>query len=266
VNLADWPCVAAARAHDPSRRVPFWIGDACVGSVAREHLGALRALDVERALAIEPGAVRLLAPERDAALAALNRRLREEAGLIRGWRNETYAIVTAFGEPPLALTERAAARFWGTLTFGAHANGYVAGPDGRPAALWIARRALTKATDPGLLDNLVGGGVPWGQTPWQTLVREGDEEAGLDAALMQQHAVAAGSVDLHRDVAEGLQREQIFVFDLALPEGVRPVNRDGEVAEFRLLPIDEALRLAASDAMTVDAALVTRELARRWGL
>ena len=83
------------------------------------------------------------------------------------------------GAPPLALIERAAARFWGTLTFGAHANGYVADAQGRPTHLWIARRSTHKATDPGKLDNLVGGGVPHGQTPFETLVREGFEEAGL---------------------------------------------------------------------------------------
>jgi ADP-ribose pyrophosphatase YjhB (NUDIX family) len=264
MNLDDWPCVVAARAHDPARRVPFHVGGVRVGSVAREHLESLRQLDAQRALAIEPQALHLVADARDEALAALNARL-HEAGLVRGWRDETYAIVTAFGAEPLALIERASARFWGTLTFGAHANGYVEGPDGRPTALWIARRALTKATDPGLLDNLVGGGVPWGQTPWQTLVREGDEEAGLSAELMQQRATPAGSVQLQRDVPEGLQHEQIFVFDLALPPQVPPVNRDGEVSEFRCWPIDEALRLAASDAMTVDAALVTWDFARRWG-
>ena len=63
----------------------------------------------------------------------------------------------------LATIERASARFWGTLTLGAHATGYTRSAGGRPEALWIARRSFTKATDPGMLDNLVGGGVPHGR-------------------------------------------------------------------------------------------------------
>ena len=88
--------------------------------------------------------------------------------------------------------ERASARFWGTLTLGAHANGFVADADGRPTHLWIAQRSFDKATDPGKFDNLIGGGVPEGQTPLQALVREGWEEAGLTPDALR--AVDAGSV------------------------------------------------------------------------
>ena len=154
-------------------------------------------------------------------------------------------------------------RFWGTLTFGAHATGYVAGADGRPEKLWIARRAADKATDPGKFDNLIGGGVPAGQAPLQALVREGWEEAGLLPAHLLD--VRAGStLRLCRDIPEGLQHEWLHSFDLALPRaGLRPQNQDGEVAGFELLPVAQALRLAASNAMTVDAALVTLDFALR---
>jgi hypothetical protein len=73
-------------------------------------------------------------------------------------------------------------------------------------------------------------------------------------------------IAIERDVVEGLQVEQIHVFDLELPRGRVPVNRDGEVADFRCVPIAEALALAAGEQMTVDAALVTLDFALRRGL
>src|SRR5262245_2183277 len=120
-----WHCIDAAHAHDASARVPFFIGEQRVGSVARAHLAALQGM--HPALRATAHQVRLDAPAeaRDALLASLNLRL-HDAALIKAWRGETYAIVDPAGAEPLALIERAAARFWGTLCFGAHANGYVA--------------------------------------------------------------------------------------------------------------------------------------------
>lgn len=256
-----WPALAAARRREV-RRLPFVVGGLAVGSVAVAHLDALR--DWPQSLSIEADEVRLIASERNAALAAVNAALRAQ-GLIRAWRDETYPVVMRLGEEPLALIERAASRFWGTLTFGAHANGYLADATGRPTHLWIARRAATKATDPGLLDNLVGGGVPFGQTPFETLLREGFEEAGLDEATMRR-AVAGSVIELACDIAEGFMHEQLHCFDLCLPAGLTPMNQDGEVAELRCLPVAEAITLAARDAMTVDAALVTLDFALRHAL
>jgi 8-oxo-dGTP pyrophosphatase MutT (NUDIX family) len=258
----NWPAIAAARAHEPARRLPFFIGGHLVGSVARVHLGTLR--DWPQALRVETAAVRLVATEPTAVLAAINAALREQ-GLVRGWRDEAFAIFSLDDGSRLARTERAAARFWGTLTLGAHATGYVRGDDGRPAALWLAQRSPSKATDPGMYDNLVGGGVAAGQTPAQALVREGWEEAGLEAPLM--HTARAGAVlRLHRDIHEGLQNERLHAYDLELPHEAHPDNQDGEVAGFTLMSVPDALALAAGTAMTVDAALVTIDFALRHGL
>lgn len=264
-----WPAITAASAGDPTARVRFSILDEGrplpVGSVARRHLGALRRWP--RELHVTDASVTLLARpvERELVLGAINQVLREE-GLIVAWRNEVYPVhALSAGNPLLATFERAASRFWGTLTFGAHCNGWVAGADGRPEALWIARRSLTKPTDPGMLDNMVGGGVPFGQTAEETVVREGWEEAGLTPEQMaprqrgRLHRVA-------RDIPEGFQLEWLQVFDLQLPPDVRPVNQDGEVAEMRLMPVAEALARAAAGEMTVDATLVTLDFALRRGL
>jgi 8-oxo-dGTP pyrophosphatase MutT (NUDIX family) len=254
----DWGALAAASAHDATTRVPFVLNGVRVGSVARAHLAALRSLGV----AASDHGVTLQAT--GATLAALNSALRTQ-GLILAWRDEPFAIFDPATGARLGTMERAAARFWGTLTLGAHANGYVADALGRPTHLWIAQRSLTKATDPGKHDNLIGGGVPDGQSPLQALVREGWEEAGLRPEQMQ--GAKAGSVlRLRRDIPEGLQHEWLYVFDLPLPADARPHNQDGEVAGFDCLPLHQALRLAAGDTMTVDAALVTLDFALRRAL
>jgi 8-oxo-dGTP pyrophosphatase MutT (NUDIX family) len=241
--------------------VPFIVEGQAVGAVRRDHIPALRAWP--RWINSDDDGCRLVAPatERNLALARINQGLRE-AGLIRAWRDETYAIVTAPGAPPLALIERASARFWGTLTLAAHANGWVAGHDGRPVRLWIARRSRTKATDPGLLDNLVGGGVPHGQTPFEALLREGFEEAGLDAPTMRT-ATPTTVLTLRCEVAEGLMHEHMHCHDLRLAPECRPVNQDGEVDEMLCLPIAQAVECAASGEMAFDAALSVLDFALR---
>jgi 8-oxo-dGTP pyrophosphatase MutT (NUDIX family) len=266
--MQAWPALAAARAHDPATRVPFAValeGSMIeAGSVARPHAPALRRWP--QWVQVNEQRVALVAPaaERADALAEMNHALRAD-GLIVAWRDEPFPLFDVNGRTLGVSMERAATRFWGTLTLGAHCNGYVADAHGRPAHLWIARRAPTKATDPNRLDNLIGGGVPAGQSPLDTVIREGWEEAGLLPGQMR--ALQRGRVlRLLRDIPEGLQREWIHVYDLALPAGLVPCNQDGEVAELALRDLGRALALAASDEMTVDAALVTLDFALRRGL
>jgi 8-oxo-dGTP pyrophosphatase MutT (NUDIX family) len=257
-----WPALHAATAHDAAARLPFFVAGRRVGSVARAHLALLRT----HAPWIEERAGALHCDHAaDETLGALHAQLRD-AGAIVAWRDEAFPLFDPATLEPLANIERAAARFWGTLTLGAHANGYVRGADGEPSHLWIARRSPAKATDPNLLDNLVGGGVPAGQSPRETLVREGFEEAGLAPAHLTA-AVPAGVLRLHRDIPEGFQHEWLYSYDLELPPGLEPRNQDGEVAAFALMTADEvADMVAGSEAMTTDAALVTIDFLWRHGL
>ena len=263
-----WPALLAARDHDPASRVPLHIlvqgQPVLAGAVARADLPALAAWP--DALRITDHGVLLCLPAqaRSAFFDRVNRQL-HLAGRVRAWRDETYPVpALGSASPPalLASLERAAARFWGTQTYGAHCNGYVVGSDQRPSHLWIARRASDKVVDPGQLDNLIGGGVPQGQTPAQALLREGWEEAGLQPAQMAGLRPGRRFAVL-RDVAEGLQREQVSVYDLALPADWTPQNQDGEVQGFMRMPLAQALDCAAAGAMTVDASLVTLDFALR---
>lgn len=257
-----WHALDAARRQLRLRR-PFVVDGERVGSVDRTHLGALEGrshwLEVRESAVVLTAA----ADDREAVLAELNDQLRE-LGLIRGWRDEAFPLLSPSTGRVMAVFERASARFWGTLTLGAHCNGWVAAESGEPQWLWIARRSLTKATDPGKLDNLIGGGVPSGQTPLQALIREGFEEAGLQPQQMLAVQPAA-IIELHRDVPEGLQFERLHAFDLELPAGLSPCNQDAEVSGIERMTLAQALDAASGPEMTVDAALVTLEFLLRQG-
>lgn len=258
-------CIEAGRNFRPDRHLPFLIGEQRFGWIRAEDAGALTRWPEVFKL---PGAAVRLAPaldsleRRTAALDPVCKAL-AESGQVRGWRNERYTIRNSFSEQPLALIERAAARFFGTLTFGVHANGIVAGDDGAPR-LWIARRSLSKFIDPGKFDNVVGGGIGWGYGIGETLVKECWEESGI-AAELAGRATPGRTVHLLAEIPEGVQREQIFVHDLPLPADFKPRGQDGEVSEHRLVTIAEALALIADGEMTIDASLVTLDWLLRSG-
>ncbi len=210
--------------------------------------------------AIELQAELATAEDRTAAVAEVTAALREE-GHITGWRHESYPVAAAFGGPPLLSVERAAAYHFGIRTRGAHLNGYTG--NGSECRLWIARRAATKPIEPLMLDNLVGGGVSLGFTPQQTILKECDEEAGIPLNRARK-ARERSTVVCTVDVPEGLHWECLHCFDLKLDDDFTPVNRDGEVAEFRLLPIREVRELIRDTSeFTIDAALVTLDFMLR---
>jgi 8-oxo-dGTP pyrophosphatase MutT (NUDIX family) len=195
---------------------------------------------------------------RTAAFDAVARTLSAE-GALSAWRNERYAVTTRLDAAPAFLLERAAARYLGIRTWAAHANGLVRGEQAKPARMWLARRSPTTSIDPGLLDNLVGGGIAAGETPEGTLLREAREEAGIDATTAAR-AVLQRELYVERHVPDGLQRETIFAFDLDLPGSYVPRSEDGEAVEHRCVALMDAARLVATevgpDVVTVDASLV----------
>jgi isopentenyldiphosphate isomerase len=174
-------------------------------------------------------------------------------GLMPGWRDERFSFWHADCDTPdpqreaLFHVERSGFRFLGMRSHAVHANGFL--PDGR---LWCARRALGKATDPGMLDNITAGGLPSGETVQDCMQRELAEEAGLFS--LQAHALqAAGRVRTARLEPQGWHDEIVHVFNLALAADFVPHNQDGEVAEFMCLRAPEVLARMEAGAFTVDA-------------
>ena len=181
-----------------------------------------------------------------AALGPVVEQLAQE-GFVPGWRNERYRIADLFE------IERAAARPFGLTTTAVHVNGIVGGEK-----MWLARRSDTKPIDPGMLDNLVGGGLTAGLSVEQVLVKEAWEEAGIPAELART-ARRGGTANVLREVPEGVQSEIIHVYDLSLPADFEPHNQDGEVSEFKLLRFDAV----AAQKLTFEADLVAKDYLSR---
>ena len=156
-----------------------------------------------------------------------------EAGHCRR-RDEAFDIVAHPGGPSLGRIDRGALPCFGLLAAGVHLNGLVEQPDG--PYLWVGRRAADKALDPGKLDHLVAGGVAAGLSVRQTLVKEGDEECSLPAEWAE-HAEPVAEISYSMQRPEGLRRDLLHCYDLKLPPDWVPVPKDGEVTEFRLLPL-----------------------------
>ena len=74
-------------------------------------------------------------------------------------------------------------------TYATHVNGTTR-RDGS-TVMWIARRSPRKAIDPGMLDNLVGGGIAAGATIEGTVVKEAWEEAGLASEVALKARLAS---------------------------------------------------------------------------
>lgn len=185
-----------------------------------------------------------------------------QQGRLPAWRNEAFAICSAASRLPKFSLERVAARHLGFRTEAVHVNGLSA--DGE--SMWLARRSMAKDSDPGLLDNMVAGGLSAGEDIEQCLWRECWEEAGIaasgeDAALFQNRLRPLKSLHIH--CFEGfngpwphIRRERLFAFALHLPVGFVPVNQDGEVSEYKCVNRAELRQLIEEGALTKDAALV----------
>lgn len=247
----------AAEVHQPAHEgsMPVWIGARRCGMAAPLARAALAGLDGVREddTGLRIGDDLPAGAPRDALLARVADALRD-AGCLRGWRGELLDVAAAGGDR-LGAIERAATRPLGLLTFAVHLNAWT--PDN---ALWIARRALSKSTDPGMWDTLVGGLSGSCETLEDSLLRECGEEAGLDPPDLICRSPLRTILRFQRQLpGEGMQVEDILVSTCVLAADARPENRDGEVMEIRHVPVATALAMLEAGEFTDEAAAVILE-------
>lgn len=187
-----------------------------------------------------------------------------EQGVISHAHGEQYPVTHAGRETAIATMDRASAPYFGLRAYGQHLNGFVRDGDG--LKLWIARRAADRRVFPGCLDNMVAGGLPHDLTLADNLRKECMEEANLPPALANR-AIPVGVLTYCTETEVGLKPDTLYCYDLELPPDFIPCNRDGEVAEFMLLAVDEVARLVAeTDEFKLNCNLVVIDFLVRHGI
>jgi len=160
---------------------------------------------------------------------------------------------------------------FGVPSYGIHVNGYVRDPnnptDPRPHAVWVGVRSRSKATYPGLFDQMVAGGQPSSISLLENVMKECEEEASLPPDVVRS-VRATGLVSYRYATRKGLSTKRLVTFDVEMPDGLTPICADGEVEEFRLIPIDEVLDSIRNrlPLWKPNAALVVIDFAMRHGL
>ncbi|KAL9109530.1 MAG: hypothetical protein Q9227_005865 [Pyrenula ochraceoflavens] len=190
--------------------------------------------------------------------------------VLEGWRDEKYPVFD-HDRTVLLSMERAGSALFGIVTYGVHMTAYV--KKGREVRIWVPRRAQTKQTYPGYLDNTVAGGISTGEIPFECLVREAGEEASLPEKFVRNHAIPCGTVTyfLLRDANAGgetglCQPECQYVYDLELPDSIIPAPDDNEAENFELLSVGEVQEALAAGRFKPNCALVLLDFFIRHGL
>ncbi|XP_043233248.1 nudix hydrolase 24, chloroplastic-like isoform X1 [Amphibalanus amphitrite] len=250
-----------------SGALPLVVAGHTVGLVRAELLPLVRAASMfhvtEGAVTLDPA---LETPEaRSAAMAELLQRWRTQENLValRGWRNECYDVRASFSSAPLLKMERSATCVFGIRQYGVDLNGYTHHPE-RGFCVWIQRRSLEKPTWPGKLDNMVSGGLTSGLGLLEAVQKEAWEEAGIPEHLLPGIR-SAGAVSICYRSERGLFANTEFVYDLELPADFTPQPQDGEVDEYRLMPVQELMELVCSPEFKTTSAPVTLDFLIRHG-
>ncbi|KAK3678186.1 hypothetical protein LTR78_002282 [Recurvomyces mirabilis] len=193
--------------------------------------------------------------------------------VLKGWRNELYPVYGPNRELLFSI-ERSACPLFGVVTYGCHMTAYTrslrqALADEKAEAdelkIWVPRRAITKQTYGGMLDNSVAGGIATGEVIFDSMVRECAEEASLAEDLVRSRAKAVGAITYFhiRDERAG---ECEYVYDLELPEDVVPKPSDDEVEGFELMTVEEVKEHLRRGEYKPNCALVLIDFFIRHGI
>ncbi|KAJ5777244.1 NUDIX hydrolase domain-like protein [Penicillium odoratum] len=157
-------------------------------------------------------------------------------------RGEQFPIVGA--KFPVGI-DRSAFSLFGLVGRGVHMTAYT--QQGHEYRFWVPQRNLEKSTYPGMLDNTVAGGMAIGEEPFECLIREASEEAGMSEEQIRRDTLAVGTVtwmNISDERAGGesglINPGVLFVYDLQVSESATFKPVDGDVQAFHLMNTHDA--------------------------
>jgi 8-oxo-dGTP pyrophosphatase MutT (NUDIX family) len=258
--------IRACNQWSPGNFRDFYVADQRVGRLKKNMWEALA--DWPELFRIDSRAVHLRVSPGDFAsrTEALNRVTQGlvARGVISHAHGERYPVTVAGREQAYATIDRAAAPYFGLRAYGQHMNGFVRDREG--LKLWIARRSADRKNFPDKLDNMVAGGLPQDLGLPENLRKECWEEASIPAELARL-ARPVGALTYCRETPVGLKPDTLYCYDLELPGDFEPVNTDGEVADFTLLPVEEVARIVReTDEFKLNCNLVIIDFLVRHGV
>ncbi len=256
--------IRACHNANPAEFTPLFIGGQPLGCV---HARIIDALSETTLLRREAGQLHLASSANNlqAHSAALQKVLHHliGKGLVPHERFELYNVAPWFGEPAVALADRALMPALGLPAHGIHCNAYVW--DGHAIKLWIARRSPSLLIEPNKLDHLVAGGQPYDLSLRENLAKEAWEEAAIPRELVAA-AQSVGALRYARQEGYNIRRDTLFVFDLELPASFTPQSNDGESGQYQLVSLDWVMeKMVATDEFKFNVPLVIIDFLIRHG-
>ncbi|KAG8792398.1 hypothetical protein FRC12_006252 [Ceratobasidium sp. 428] len=121
-----------------------------------------------------------------------------------------------------------------------------------------------------MLDNSVAGGIPRGMTPFESMVKECEEEASLSEEVSRKLLRTVGAVSYFFQNARGnLQPEIEYVYDMLCPSDDDPAYvpkpLDGEVESFELIPWQDVVEKMLAGEFKRNSAIVLVDFLIRHG-
>ncbi|MCJ1385482.1 hypothetical protein MMC17_008605 [Xylographa soralifera] len=148
------------------------------------------------------------------------------------WANELFPMYTADGEHVLDL-DGSGVDLFGIVNYSVHMIGWVTSKEDGVRRYWVPRRATTKISFPGMLDNTVGGSLLSGERPIDCIVRECEEEISIDPAYTRTNIKACWTASYQMAMTDlgnpGCQHQVQYLFEMEFGKEIVPKIGVGEM-------------------------------------